>query len=255
MDADVPRPLRPQCLEKNLPDVNVDSDSTLGGCSLLSWCGIVSLASVITVCIGGVATHPLQAIRFVSRFIPADPGPSLSIVLCLASIVCIVCTVPVWVPLCMVAGPIFDVPVGTLSIMMVAISIECPLVRVSSMATRLPTVSCGVPPQVRIFGTRTLHVDFPVCQQRQVPWRCSHHGGASDSVFDSEMDISVWQQRQVPWLLSPVEVPQIHFINSVEDTPVWQQRQVSQRVQFMFPRGLFPHSKSKQCSHVTFCRK
>ena len=96
MDADGPRPLRPQCLEKNLPDVIVDGDSTLGGCSPLSWCGIVSPAGVITICIGGVATHPLQAIRFVSRFIPAEPGPSLSIVLCLESIVCIVCMVPVW---------------------------------------------------------------------------------------------------------------------------------------------------------------
>ena len=64
-------------LEKNLPDDSVGSDSTLGGCLFLSWCGIVSLAGVIAVCIGGVATHPLQAIRFVSRFIPADPGPSL----------------------------------------------------------------------------------------------------------------------------------------------------------------------------------
>ena len=44
-------------LEKNLPDDNVGSDNTLGGCSPLSWCGIVSLAGVIAVCIGGVATH------------------------------------------------------------------------------------------------------------------------------------------------------------------------------------------------------
>ena len=50
-------------LEKNHPDDNVGSDSTLGGCSPLSRCGIVSLAGMITVCIGGVATHPLQAIR------------------------------------------------------------------------------------------------------------------------------------------------------------------------------------------------
>ena len=99
-------------LEKNLPDDNVGSDSTLGGCSPLSWCGIVSPAGVIVVCIGGVATHPLQTIRFVSRFIPAEPGPSLSVVLCLVSIGCIVCMVPVWVPFCMVAGLIFGVPVG-----------------------------------------------------------------------------------------------------------------------------------------------
>ena len=46
-------------LEKNLPDDNVGSDSTLGGCSL-SRGGTVSLAGVIAVCIGGVATHPLQ---------------------------------------------------------------------------------------------------------------------------------------------------------------------------------------------------
>ena len=77
----------------------------------------MSLAGVITVCIGGVATHHLQAIQFVSRFIPAEPGPSLSIVLCLVSIGGIVCIVPVWVPLCMVAGLIFDVPEGTLSVM------------------------------------------------------------------------------------------------------------------------------------------
>ena len=50
-------------LEKHHPDDNVGSDSTLGGCSPLSRCGIVSLAGMITVCIGGVATHPLQAIR------------------------------------------------------------------------------------------------------------------------------------------------------------------------------------------------
>lgn len=99
-------------LEKNLPDDNVGSDSTLGGFSPLSWCGIVSLAGVIAVCIGGVATHPLQAIRFVLRFIPADPGPAWSVVLCLVTIGCIVCMVPVWVPLCMVAGLIFGIPVG-----------------------------------------------------------------------------------------------------------------------------------------------
>ena len=81
-------------LEKNLPDDNEGSDSTLGGCSPLSWCGFVSLAGVIAVCIGGVATHPLQAIRFVSRFIPAELGPSLSVVLCLVTIGCIVYTVP-----------------------------------------------------------------------------------------------------------------------------------------------------------------
>ena len=103
--------------EKNLPDDNVGSDSTLGGCSPLSWCEIVSLAGVITVCIGGVATHPVQASCQVSRFIPAEPGHSLCMVLCLVTIVCIVCMVPVWVPLCMVAGLIFDVPVGTLSVM------------------------------------------------------------------------------------------------------------------------------------------
>ena len=88
-------------MEKNLPDDNVGSGSTLVGCSPLSWCGIVSQAGVIVVCIGGVATHPLQAIRFVSRF------SALSGV-----IGCIVCMVPVWVPLCMVAGLIFGVPVG-----------------------------------------------------------------------------------------------------------------------------------------------
>ena len=38
-------------------------------------------------------------------------------VLCLVTIVYIVGMVPVWVPLCMVAGLIFDVPVGTLSVM------------------------------------------------------------------------------------------------------------------------------------------
>ena len=100
-------------LEKNLPHDKVGSDSTLAGCSPLSWCGIVSLAGVITDCIGGVATHRLQAIRFVSRFIPAELGPSLSMVLCLVTIVCNVCMVPVWVPLCMVAGLTFNVPVGT----------------------------------------------------------------------------------------------------------------------------------------------
>ena len=72
----------------------------------------MSLAGVIAVCIGGVATHPLQAIRFVSRFIPAEPGHSLSVVLCLVTIGCIVCMVPVWVPLCMVTRLIFVVPVG-----------------------------------------------------------------------------------------------------------------------------------------------
>ena len=71
--------------EKNHPDDNVGSDSTLGGCSPLSQCGIVSLTGVITVCIGGVATHPLQ--------------------------------VPVWVPLCMVDGLFFNILVGTLSVM------------------------------------------------------------------------------------------------------------------------------------------
>ena len=99
-------------LEKNLPDDNVGSDSTLEGCSPLSWCGIVSLAGEIAVCIGGVATHPLQAIRFVSRFIPAEPGPSLSVVLCLVTIGCIVHMVSVWVPLSMVAGLFFGVLVG-----------------------------------------------------------------------------------------------------------------------------------------------
>ena len=39
-------------------------------------------------------------------------------------------------------------------------------------------------------------------------------GDASDSVFDSGMDIPVWQQRQVPWRFSPVEVPQIQFSTS-----------------------------------------
>ena len=38
-------------------------------------------------------------------------------VLCLVTIVYIVGMVPVWVPLCMVAGLIFDVPLGTLSVM------------------------------------------------------------------------------------------------------------------------------------------
>ena len=82
-------------LEKNHPDDNVGSDSTLGGCSPLSQCGIVSLAGVIAVCISGVATHPFQAIRFVSRFIPAELGPSQSVVLCLETIGCIVCMIPV----------------------------------------------------------------------------------------------------------------------------------------------------------------
>ena len=113
-------------LEKNLPDDDVGSDSILGGCAPLSWCGIVSLAGVIAVCIGGVATHPLQAIRFVSRLIPAEPGPSLNVVLCLVTIGCIVCMVPVWVPLCMVAGLIFGVPVGAAH-MFVALWTGCTL--------------------------------------------------------------------------------------------------------------------------------
>ena len=62
-------------LEKNHPDDNVGSDSTLGGCSPLSRCGIVSLAGVIAVFFGGVATHPLQASRFVSRFIQLNLVP------------------------------------------------------------------------------------------------------------------------------------------------------------------------------------
>ena len=61
---------------------------------------------------GRNASPPGDSIRFVSRFIPAEPGPSLSVVLCLVTIGCIVCVVPVWVPLCMVAGLIFGVPVG-----------------------------------------------------------------------------------------------------------------------------------------------
>ena len=72
----------------------------------------LSLAGVIAVCFGGVATYFFQSIRFVSRFIPAELGPSLSVVLCLVTIGCVVCMVPVWVPLCMVAGFIFGVPVG-----------------------------------------------------------------------------------------------------------------------------------------------
>ena len=52
--------------------------------------------------------------------------------------------------------------------------------------------------------------------QRQVTWRYSHHGGASDSVIDTEMDSPVVMQRWVPWLFwqSPVEVPQTQFIDS-----------------------------------------
>ena len=78
---------------------SVGSDNTLRGCSPLSWCGIVSLARCDRRLHRRGRNASLQAIRFVSRFIPAELGPSLSIVLCLVSIVCIVCIVPVWVPL------------------------------------------------------------------------------------------------------------------------------------------------------------
>ena len=135
-------------LEKNLPDDNVGSDSTLGGVHL-SWCGIVSLAGVTAVCIGGVATLPLQAVRFMSRFIPAEPGPVLSVVLCVVTIGCIGCMVPVWVPLCMVVVDlIFGVPVCAAhnfvdcqcpqsALWLVAISFESPFVRDSSLPKEL----------------------------------------------------------------------------------------------------------------------
>ena len=76
------------------------------------------------------------------------------------------------------------------------------------MATHLPTVSCGGPPQGRIHGTRTLLVDIPVRPQRQVPWR-------------------FWQSPfsgQVPHLVRD------RFIDSVEDTPVWHQRPFTPRI-------------------------
>ena len=192
----------------------------------------MSLAGVITVCIGGVATHLLQAIRFVSRFIPAEPRPSLSMVLCLVTSVCIVCMVPVWVPLCMVAGLIFGVSVGTAH-NFVALWTAC------TLSLMIGRYFFRVPIRERLFdgdlfahrflwrtSTRTdsWHSDSPR-RHSSLTTETRYHGVVLTvevpqfQFIDSVEDILVWQQRQVPWLFSPVEVPQILVINSVEDTP------------------------------------
>ena len=207
-------------LEKNLPDDNVGSDSTLGVCSPLSWCGIVSLARVIAVCIGGVATHPSRR----------EPGPSLSVVLCLVTIGRIVCMIPV-------SGLIFGVPVGaahnfvalwtgcTLSVMIGRYFFREPIRALRWRRICLPVhvedlhkdgfMALGLSTSTFLFDNRdryhgvVLTMEVPQIQLSTARWtflfgnRDRYHGFS----------------RQ--WIL---------VIDSVEDTPVWQQRQFTPRI-------------------------
>ena len=178
-------------------------------------------------------------------------------VLCLVTIGCIVCMVPVWVPLCTVSGLIFGVPVG-------AAHNFVALWTGSTLSVVIGRYFFREPIRERLFdgdafayrfmwrtSTRTdsWHSDSPrrhACLTTETgtmalfsPWRCLRFS---------------YRQRDGHSCLT-TETGTMAFLASVTDTPVWQQRQISQRAQFIFPRNLFLHSRSKQCSHDTLCRK
>ena len=101
---------------------------------------------------------------------------------------------------------------------------------------RHPTSSCRSISSSRSVGTVAFFS----------PWRCLR--------FSS---LTVWRALlfQVPWRFSPVVLPQV-LSSTVWRTLLSGNRDSSPSVfNSCFFRGLFPHSRSKQCSYVTLCRQ